>query len=155
MNMDNISDILKTIAGGMSSILVISGFLIWAIKPFRKSVTNWIKNVTHTDASDVRLVSLEKTIEQIAVGIKDIQGNLDAHISQNTEEFKKSSEAQMLSLRCQIRDIYVGNYKDKKLTSRQKRDIHDLFDSYCKLGGNGYILSMFDEMRTWGVEEGL
>lgn len=151
----NATELLKTIAGSMSSILVISAFLVWAIKPFRSWVIKWIKKTADTDVSDKRLDVLEETIDTIAAGVKDIQKNLDTHIAQNSDEFKKSSEAQMLSLRCQIRDIYVTHYKEKTLTTRQKRDIHDLFNSYCKLGGNGYILSMFDEMKVWGTSDGM
>lgn len=87
--------------------------------------------------------------------LSDIKSKLVKHAEENSVDIKNASTAQMMTLRCSIREIFSENYETKSLTMREQRDIFDMYEAYVALGGNGYIAGMLDEMKTWTVHTGL
>jgi regulator of replication initiation timing len=136
---DEVMKILKDLSGTMSSITIIAAFLIATIKPVRKSFVAWVRKQTSTEDICGRLKNIETSMDDIHAQIGEMRKQLDIHVEQNNADFEKSREVQMLSLRCQIREIYTKNYPRKELTIREQRDLHDFFAAYRELGGNSYI----------------
>lgn len=153
--MDKVFEILKFIAGIMSSVIVMVGFFAWTLKPVRRAQAAWVNKETHTVDMSGRLDKIEKSVSDVMSGVNDIKHNLDTHIAQNVRDIGMSNQAQMLSLRCQIREIYMRNHEEKTLTVREQRDIHDLYAAYKALGGNGYVLSLLEEMSEWDLNKKL
>lgn len=132
-------EFLKTISGIITSIGIIVAFVTATIKPFRKRFVDWIRKNSQTEQICERLDNIEHAVEGVREKIGDMKEHLNTHIEQNNEDFECSKEAQMLSLRCQIREIYTKNYSRKELTMREQRDLHDFFGAYKRLGGNSYV----------------
>ena len=49
----------------------------------------------------------------------------------------------------EIRSIYTHYKKDKALPQTIMENISSVYDDYKKRGGNGYIKSIYEEMKTW------
>lgn len=146
-----IADILKLISGAMTSVLVIASFIIMLIKPIRVRFTLWITKQARTEVIIERLDKIDATISSVDKDVGNIKCQLSEHIIKNDNDFKSSQAAHMMSLRCQIREIYTRNYTIKQLTIREQRDVYDLYEAYSALGGNSYIKHMLEEMKDWQV----
>lgn len=106
-------EILDTIASGITSVIAISAFIIGLVKPVRKKFGEWIARQANTKLLTERLDAIDSNIETIINDISEIRARLDEHIVQNAEDIQSSHVAQLISLRCQIREIYTRNYKTK------------------------------------------
>lgn len=151
MTGEQITDILKLISGGITSALVIFGFLVALIKPIRIKFTQWISKQARTENIIGRLDNIDATMNKVNQDVGEIKVQLEDHIAKNNSDFQRSQAAHMMSLRCQIREIWTRNYPNKELTLREQRDIYDLYEAYSSLGGNGYIKSILEEMKEWKV----
>ena len=49
----------------------------------------------------------------------------------------------------EIRSIYTHYKKDKALPQIIMENISSVYDDYKHRGGNGYIKSIYEEMKTW------
>lgn len=49
----------------------------------------------------------------------------------------------------EIRSIYTHYKNDKALPQIIMENISSVYDDYKKRGGNGYIKSIYEEMKTW------
>lgn len=49
----------------------------------------------------------------------------------------------------EIRSIYTTYKNDKALPQIIMENISSVYDDYKKRGGNGYIKSIYEEMKTW------
>lgn len=155
---DVLNDVIKflqEIGGGISSVLLIVGFIVTTVKPIRARFAAWVTKQAKTNDLISRLDSIDSNIKTVNDEVSHISSNLTAHIAENTVDIKNANRAQMMSVRCQIRDIYVHNLPKKSLSIREQRDIHDLYDAYLALGGNSYIHTMVEEMKDWHIHEGL
>lgn len=155
---DVLNDVIKflqEIGGGISSVLLIVGFIVTTVKPIRARFAAWVTKQAKTTDLISRLDSIDSNIKTVNDEVSHISSNLTAHIAENTVDIKNANRAQMMSVRCQIRDIYVHNLPKKSLSIREQRDIHDLYDAYLALGGNSYIHTMVEEMKDWHIHEGL
>lgn len=148
---EQITDVLKLISGGITSLLVIASFIIMLVKPIRIRFTQWVTKQARTEVIIDRLDKIDTTISSVDKDVCEIRSQLEQHIEKNDMDFKSSQAAHMMSLRCQIREIYTRNYTTKHLTIREQRDIYDLYEAYSALGGNSYIKHMLEEMKDWEV----
>lgn len=147
--------LLPMVAGSLSSLLVIGGFVAAIFKPVRTWLARWIAKQAQTVDMGTRLDKIEDALLSTSDAINEMNKKLDQHTRENSIDIKNTNEAQALALRCQLREIYSRNYKEGAYTLREQRDVHDIYAAYDKLGGNGYVCSMMDEMRKWKVTDGL
>lgn len=153
--LNEIIAMLGKLSGGIGSLLVIFGFIATVFKPIRKKIGEAIIKLARTPLLIERLDNIDKNIAGITDDLTAVKTKLEIHATENSIDIKNANRAQMMSVRCQIRDIYVYNLPKKTLSIREQRDIHDLYDAYLALGGNSYIHTMVEEMKEWQVHEGL
>lgn len=65
------------------------------------------------------------------------------------EENEKSKTRDLVSLRHSITGIYENHKAEKHLSEHVKADLFSLYEQYVKLGGNSYVHSIMEEMKTW------
>lgn len=152
--MHEVETFLKSISGMLSAITIISMFVITLVKPIRTKFKSWIYQTAKTPEVLESIERLNKNVEDLGLKIVDIHKELKEHVVENSIDIKNSNVAQMLTMRLQLRDIYMSNYATKTLSVREHRDVHDLYDAYTALGGNGYVESIYIEMRGWAIREG-
>lgn len=122
----------------------------------------WIKNQTRTDAIgehlkriDEGIAALDERVVILSKNIENMNYELEKHDEKNSKDMEVYRNTLILSIRNQIREIYVKNLDKKTLTVREHRDIHDYFHTYDEdLHGNGYVKDMFEEMRKWTIVDG-
>lgn len=127
--MNEIITILLTISGVCSALITISGF----VALIAKKPKNWIKNLIK-EAQAEHTKEIKKLLEEI---------NEKVAINKNGE---------LASLRHSITDIYETYKDDEALPLHIKKDLCSLYENYIKLGGNSYVVELFEVMHSWKIK---
>lgn len=90
--------------------------------------------------------------KMILEGSKEANSKMEEDIRKILERQKKNENATIVSLRHSITNIYERYQTDKKLPIHVKEDLLSLLDQYDKFGGNSYVHTIVEEMKTWKVE---
>ncbi|MDD4279440.1 MAG: hypothetical protein PHX74_06860 [Candidatus Sumerlaeales bacterium] len=144
-------EILAEISGVISGLIVIGGFIIAIFKPIRKRFTNWIAQQAQTE----KLTTVESALNQLREDMTSQNAQIMEQIAKQHDAIESINDAQLLSVRSQIREIYCRNYPNKTLTFREQRDIYDLYELYERRGGNGYITKLVAEVEDWTINNNL
>lgn len=146
---------LGAVSGLLSPILIIASFSVAVIKPIRTKFIAWISRNTNTHTILERVDKVDTKVNNLKSNIDELGKKLIAHDEESTREMRAMKESQLISLRGHIREIYRRNLTSKSLSLIEQRDIHDFYEAYEKLKGNGYIRALVEEMDTWNVYPGI
>ena len=127
--MNEIITVLLTISGVCGALITISGF----VALIAKKPKNWIKNLIK-EAQAEYTKEIKKLLEEI---------NEKVAINKNGE---------LASLRHSITDIYETYKDDETLPVHIKKDLCSLYENYMKLGGNSYVVELFEVMHSWKIK---
>lgn len=127
--MTEIISLLLTISGVCGAIVTIIGCATLLAKKPKK----WIQNL-------IRETELDSQKE-----IKNLLKNIDAKIADN-------KDGTLASLRHSITDIYETYEEEQAMPLHIKKDLCSLYENYIKLGGNSYIVELFDIMHNWKIK---
>ena len=129
MNAIAIIELIKLIGGTAGAITTILAFLgIVSKKP-----KEWIK----------------KTIREES---KIANQQLEADVAKLLKDNNESKKRDIVSLRHSITTIYEEYKSRKKFPIHTKEDLFSLYEEYERLGGNSYIHTIVNEMKTWETE---
>lgn len=131
-------DILKIISGAMTSLLVISGFLVGMFKPIRTWLYNKVKKIANIE-------STSKAIAEMSVTINELKAVFETQIQ--ASEVRDAATASII--RNEITKIYYLYIDKKAMPAREKENMLRLHESYANLGGNSYITAIIEEMMRW------
>lgn len=86
----------------------------------------------------------------------DIQTEHDKEVRKLLEEINDkvavNKDGTLASLRHSITDIYETYQNDEALPLHIKKDLCSLYENYIKLGGNSYIVELFEIMHSWKIK---
>ena len=104
------------------------------------SIINAIKKKDRTDEEIIELYRncLDERLEPIKEDLKQIHESLD-----------KQQELNLCLLRHQITTLYYKGLETKTLPTYDKESVLMMADAYYSLGGNSYIHSIVEEIKTW------
>lgn len=131
-------DILKIISGAMTSLLVISGFLVGMFKPIRTWLYNKVKKIANIE-------STSKAIAEMSVTINELKAVFETQIQ--ASEVRDAATASII--RNEITKIYYLHIDKKAMPAREKENMLRLHEAYANLGGNSYITAIVEEMMRW------
>jgi hypothetical protein len=133
-----ILDVLKLISGGLSSILLIFGFLVGIFKPLRTWFYNKIKRVANIEIT-------AEAITDIRTSVTELKRVFETQIQ--ASEIRDAATASMI--RNEITKMYYTYLEKRAMPAREKENMLRLYESYANLGGNSYISAIVDEMMRW------
>lgn len=77
---------------------------------------------------------------------------LENGVKQIEKKLEENEQTTIAMIRHEITETYY-KYKDqKKMPSHVKEDVLGLYERYDKLGGNSFVHSLIDELKTWEIE---
>lgn len=127
--MTELVQIILGVSGVCGAIVTISGFITLLCKKPKE----WIKNAT------------KEVVDESAKKTQNMLKEIDEKVAVN-------KDGTLASLRHSITDIYE-TYKDEQaLPHHIKKDLCSLYESYIKLGGNSYIVELFEIMHSWKIK---
>lgn len=102
------------------------------------SIINAFKQPKRSDqeVQDLVLKAIEKS--DLSQKFKDINDRLDSHL-----------ESQLCLLRHQITSIYYQYLEEKKIPAHTKESVLMMYNQYEKLGGNSYVHTIVEEIKSW------
>lgn len=122
-------EILKAVASMISSLAVVGGLLVAALKPLRKKFAKWM-----TDASGVSMCNAE--IDKLVGAVSDMQRSLDSHIKQSDSERKETLKA-IAEINSKLD---ATNKKLADTVETQRNDARNIItDIWYKYGKHGEI----------------
>ena len=152
--MNDIELLLKSVSGILSAIMVVTGFSVALIKPFRKKFKRWIIETASTQQITDSVRATGDMVKNLSKEISNLHKELTQHILENSADIKQSTIAQTVTLRLQLREIYMRNFDSKTLSEREWQDVNDIYDVYTSFGGNKYAHKMHEEMMEWEIRDG-
>ena len=84
---------------------------------------------SNQDVQDLVLKAIEKS---------DLNQRLDSHL-----------ESQLSILRHEITSIYYQHLEEKKIPTHTKESVLMMYNQYEKLGGNSYVHTIVEEIKSW------
>lgn len=126
-------ELVKTVGGFVSPMLVIITFLTMIIKPLRVKLIGWVKRTTKSDENEVWLVELRVAVQEIK-NMMVVQ-----------------CDAAQALLRDSICKLYYEYRSEKKLPLYEKENLIQLYDKYHNLKGNHFVDYLYTEMLKWDV----
>ena len=102
------------------------------------SIINAFKQPKRSDqeVQDLVLKAIEKS--DLNQKFKDINDRFDSHL-----------ESQLCLLRHQITSIYYQYLEEKKISAYTKESVLMMYNQYEKLGGNSYVHTIVEEIKSW------
>lgn len=85
-------------------------------------------------------------------GCKAANSQIEDDMREVLSRLNKNDQATVVSLRHSITNIYENYKQDKKFPIHVKEDLMSLLDQYDSFGGNSYVHTIVEEMKTWDVE---
>lgn len=77
---------------------------------------------------------------------------LEDNVKSVSEKLESNERTTVAMIRHEITETYYKYKDNKKLPSNVKEDILSLYERYERLGGNSFVHSLIDEMKTWEIE---
>lgn len=77
---------------------------------------------------------------------------LEDDIKNVKEKLESNEQTTIAMIRHEITETYYKYRDNKKLPSNVKEDVLSLYERYEKLGGNSFVHSLIDEVKTWEIE---
>lgn len=128
MNLDTVVNIVLIVSATIVALRNIYGFIAGPKKAF----------------DSYQKKHKEETVEMIREVIREEMVSLQLDNVERTEILK-------LILATQIERIYWQGLKDKTIYSYNLETLNLLYQFYHKLGGNGYIEHLMEQMKSWNV----
>ena len=102
------------------------------------SIINAFKQPKRSDqeVQDLVLKAIEKS--DLNQKFKDINDRLDSHL-----------ESQLSILRHEITEIYYKYLENKEIPAHTKESVLMMYEQYEKLGGNSYVHTIVEEIKSW------
>ena len=102
------------------------------------SIINALKQPKRSDQEiqDLVLKAIEKS--DLNQKFKDLNQRLDSQL-----------ESQLCLLRHQITSIYYQHLEEKKISAYMKESVLMMYNQYEKLGGNSYVHTIVEEIKSW------
>ena len=102
------------------------------------SIINAFKQPKRSDqeVQDLVLKAIEKS--DLNQKFKDINDRLDSHL-----------ESQLSILLHEITEIYYKYLENKEIPAHTKESILTMYNQYEKLGGNSYVHTIVEEIKSW------
>ena len=88
------------------------------------------------EIQDLVLKAIEKS--DLNQKFKDLNQRLDSYL-----------ESQLCLLRHEITSIYYQYLEEKKIPTHTKESILTMYNQYEKLGGNSYVHTIVEEIKSW------
>lgn len=111
-----------------------------------------IVGIIITLATFVGLIS-KKPKEALRKMIREEADNANKEIKEKLLDIEKSTrvskENDIAMMRNSITHIYFKYKDEKKIPHYEKENVISLFDRYHNIGGNHYIETIVNEMKTW------
>lgn len=85
-------------------------------------------------------------------GCKEANSQMEDDMKEVLKRLNKNDAATVVSLRHSITNIYEKYKADKKFPIHVKEDLLSLLDQYDAFGGNSYVHTIVEEMKSWDVE---
>ena len=126
-------ELVKTVGGFVSPMLVIITFLTMIIKPLRVKLISWVKCTTKSDESAVWIVELRADVQEMK-SMMVIQ-----------------CDASQALLRDSICKLFYEYRAEKTLPLYEKENLIQLYEKYHTLKGNHFVDYLYDEMKRWDV----
>lgn len=83
---------------------------------------------------------------------KAANSELEESLKNVKNQLDSNEQTTIAMIRHEITETYY-KYKDsKKLPSNVKEDVLSLYERYEKLGGNSFVHSLIEEVKTWEIE---
>lgn len=127
--MENIISILLTISGVCGALITISGFAALIVKKPKNLIKNLIIDIQTEHDKEIKKL-LEEINDKVAI----------------------NKDGTLASLRHSITDIYETYKGEQSLPLHIKKDLCSLYENYIKLGGNSYIVELFEVMHNWKIK---
>lgn len=77
---------------------------------------------------------------------------LEDDVKNVKEKLESNEQTTIAMIRHEITETYYKYRDNKKLPSNVKEDVLSLYERYEKLGGNSFVHSLIDEVKTWEIE---
>ncbi len=77
---------------------------------------------------------------------------LEDNVKNVKEKLESNEQTTIAMIRHEITETYYKYRDNKKLPSNVKEDVLSLYERYEKLGGNSFVHSLIDEVKTWEIE---
>lgn len=123
-------DLIKLAGSTVSSLLVIGGFLVSLVKPWRQRFVAWIRKTSEVDTQKEGIKSLEKKMDlqdkEIKKSIEELMTLMQDHVNKDKEKAEitrilLSSDRDII--RCQITEIYYHYCTEKKLPVYERENL--------------------------------
>lgn len=85
-------------------------------------------------------------------GCKEANSQMEEDMQKVLKRLDQNDQATVVSLRHSITNIYEKYKHQKKFPIHVKEDLLSLLDQYDAFGGNSYVHTIVEEMKSWDVE---
>lgn len=136
-------ELVAAIGAAIGVVCGALGTLIVNVVKAKKEKTGDLElQYTHSE----NLVKLATGQSQDLIEIKNMVQGLKEGIEENKEQ---QEEVNRMLLRRAFLDIYFRYEKSKKIPEDQFESALDIYTVYKNQGGNGYIETLKDELKSW------
>lgn len=111
------------------------------ILSFSGNITNLIKTIKSPIDK-----KLQGALEPVNKKIDDLNKKLDA---MEKEHMKKLNNLELDSIRNDLVN-YMSLAEEGFVTPKTKIDMYELYDAYCKMGGNSYVHDKWETLKKEG-----
>jgi|LSQX01.2.fsa_nt_gb hypothetical protein len=161
--------IISIASSALTSLMLIFGTLTatfksvrdWVVKKVRKAlkiveIEELMKKTTlqHNEdlnaATKERREQLQKVTEQnefLGQEIKNLINKIDAL----NATMLKGQKCDRALIKDGITAIYFKYHRKREIPATDREKASQLFEVYTALGGNSYIVDLFDDLRTWPI----
>lgn len=135
--------IIAAIGAGIGAVVTgIGAAAVQVIKAKKAKTGDKELEFNHTE----NLVKLASGQSQDLIEIKNMVQGLKEGIEENKEQ---QEEVNRMLLRRAFLDIYFRYEKSKKIPEDQFESALDIYTVYKNQGGNGYIETLKDDLKSW------
>lgn len=161
--------IISITSSALTSLMLIFGTLTatfksvrdWVVKKVRKAlkivdIEELMKKTTIQHNADLeaatkeRREQLQKVTDQNEFLGKEIKSLIDKIDALNATMLKGQNCDRAL-IKDGITAIYFKYHRKREISAADREKASQLFEVYTALGGNSYIVDLFDDLRTWPI----
>lgn len=135
MELIDFLELIKILGGSISSLMVIAGFFVGLVKPWRNRFVSWVRKTSEVDTQRSMIQRLETKVDERDKVLKESIEGLKTIMQDHVEQDKEKQRLQRILLcsdrdiiRCQITDIYYRYCTAKQLPVYERENLNHLHE---------------------------